>query len=303
MAPMADVTDAAFRKIIVECGRPDVFYTEFISADGLVSAGRERLIKDLVYTDAEHPIVAQFFGSKPENFFKCAQLARELGFDGVDINMGCPDRKVVKQGAGIGLLKTPELAQEIITAAKEGAGSLPVSVKTRLGYANIDLEWMRTLLETKIPVLAVHGRTMKEMSKVPVHWDAISEAASIAKAYGTLVIGNGDVLSREDGISKAREFNLDGIMVGRGIFQNPWLFDSKINPETVSISERLSLLLKHTVYFKELWGDFKSFNLMKKFYKIYVSGWDGAKDLRTQLMNTKDENEVGEIIRKYLRGL
>ncbi len=300
LAPMADVTDAAFRQIILECGRPDVFYTEFVSTDGLCSPGRDRLLKDLLFTDDEQPIVAQFFGAKPQNFYECAKLAKERGFQGIDINMGCPDRKVVKQGAGIGLCKTPELAQEIIQATKEGAGDVPVSVKTRLGLYDVDMQWIQNLLDAQIAALIVHGRTMKEMSKVPAHWDIIGEIATMAKEKSTIIVGNGDVASHQDGAEKAERYNLDGIMVGRGIFQNPWIFNTAINFETISISDRLALLLRHTLLFKELWSDTKSFELMKKFYKVYVSGWDGAKELRTHLMNAKDEKQVEEIVSRYL---
>lgn len=302
LAPMADVTDAAFRKIILETGRPDVFYTEFISAAGLASEkGRPRLIKNLEYSESEHPIVAQFFGSNPEHFRICAKLARERGFDGIDINMGCPDRKVIKQGAGIGLSKSPMLAKEIIAAAKEGAGDLPVSVKTRLGYFDIDLRWIEELFSTEIPVLILHGRTMKEMSKVPAHWDVISEVARRGKERGILVVGNGDVMSYQEGQQRAQESGVDGIMVGRGIFQNPWLFNPSIRLKDISIEQRLELLLKHTKLFVDLWGSDKSFDLMKKFYKIYIAGWDGAKKLRAAVMETKSEEEVRGIIQEYLR--
>ena len=297
---MADVTDAAFRQIILQCGKPDILYTEFVSCDGLCSQGRERLTKDLIFTESEHPIVAQFFGSKPENFYQCAKSAKKLGFDGVDINMGCPDRKMVKQGAGIGLCKTPELAREIIQATKEGAGDIPVSVKTRLGLYAVDLTWIRSLLDAKIPALIVHGRTMKEMSKVPAHWDIIGEVAKMAKDTGTLIVGNGDIMSRQEGIERAQQYGITGIMVGRGIFHNPWFFNPNVNPEEISVADRLALLLKHTLLFKQLWGDTKSFDLMKKFYKVYVSGWDGAKDLRIQLMNVKNEQQVREIIERYV---
>jgi len=300
LAPMADVTDAAFRQIILQCGKPDILYTEFISCDGLCSRGRERLTKDLIFTENEHPIVAQFFGSKPENFYQCAKLAKKLGFDGVDINMGCPDRKMIRQGAGIGLCKTPELAREIIRATQEGAGNIPVSVKTRLGLYEIDLAWIQNLLDAKIPALIVHGRTMKEMSKVPAHWDIIGEVAKMAKDTGTLIVGNGDIMSRQEGIERAQQYGIDGIMVGRGIFHNPWFFSTKNKPASDhNTKDRLDLLLRHTQLFVHLWGDTKSFDLMKKFYKVYVSGWDGAKDLRIQLMNVKNEQQVREIIERY----
>ncbi|MEK7525768.1 MAG: tRNA-dihydrouridine synthase [Patescibacteria group bacterium] len=309
LAPMADVTDGPFRQIVIDCGRPDVLYNEFVSCEGLCSAGRERLLLDLRFKENEHPIVAQFFGTKPEQFYECAKLARELGFDGVDINMGCPDRKVVKQGAGIGLCKDPQRAKQIIEATKEGAGDLPVSVKTRIGLTKPDLEgWIRMILETKITVLTIHGRTMAEMSKVPAHWDLIGEAAKMAHEVGTLAVGNGDVMSLSEGREKAEQYGVDGVMIGRGIFHNPWFFNEKIDHKAVPPKKRLELLLKHSRLFEEFWqGNLpagrqgKSFDLMKKFFKIYVSEWDGAKDLRAQLMETKTREQVEEIIADYLK--
>jgi tRNA-dihydrouridine synthase len=305
LAPMADVTDVAFRHIIAQCGRPDVFYTEFVSCDGLCSAGRDRLIKDLAFTAEEGPIVAQFFGSKPENFFKCAQLAVELGFDGIDINMGCPAGKVVKQDAGIGLCKDPKLAQEIIAATQEGAGNLPVSVKTRLGILKPQLDtWIAKLLDMKLPALIIHGRTKAEMSKVPAHWDLIGEVAKMGHDVGTLVIGNGDVMGHQDGLTKAEQYGVDGLMVGRGVFHNPWIFNPDIDPATITPKQRLELLLDHTARFVKQWSDpvtgksLKSFDVLKRFYKIYVSGWDGAKDLRVKLMEARNAETVDTIIRE-----
>jgi nifR3 family TIM-barrel protein len=300
LAPMADVTDFPFRQIVAQNGRPDVFYTPFVSCDGLQSKGRERLIKDLYFEKTESPIVAQFFGSKPENFRKCAELAREMGFDGIDINMGCPDRKVLKQGSGIALCKTPELAKEIIKATKEGAGDLPVSVKTRLGWEKPDLEWIKAILECEIPALIIHGRTMKEMSKVPAHWDLIAEVVKMAKSYGTLVIGNGDIDSYTDGLEKSKQSGVDGLMVGRGIFHNPWLFSPKIDQEKISPKERIQLLWRHTQLFTEFWGEKKNFDTLKRFYKIYISGLDGAKELRVKLMETKNAPEVHEVIKDLI---
>lgn len=298
LAPMADVTDWPFRQIVAQCGRPEVFFTEFVSADGLASEkGREKLLPFLHFTEDERPIVAQVFGSRPENILKTAQLARELGFDGLDINMGCPDRKVVKQGAGIGLCKTPQLAQEVIFAAKEGFSG-PVSVKTRLGLNSVEIDsWIPTLLETGISALTIHGRTMKEMSKVPAHWNLIGEVARMAKEKGVIVIGNGDVSSKQEGIEKAQQYGLDGIMVGRGIFQNPWLFSLK-EVELPSGRDRLQLLVRHTELFEQFWKGRRNFDVLKRFYKVYVSDFDGAKELRAELMKIKSAEEVFAILNK-----
>ncbi len=307
LAPMADVTDWPFRQMVAHISRPDVFYTEFVSADGLASEkGRTKLLPLLYRTDDEHPIVAQIFGARPENIFKTAQLVQELGFDGLDINMGCPERKVVKQGAGIGLCKTPELAKEIIASAKEGAPNLPISIKTRLGYHTIDLEWVEVLLSCNIAALAVHLRTMKEMSKVPAHWELMGEIHRMAKNHNTLSIGNGDVISQEEGLKKSKETGTDGIMIGRGIFQNPWLF-VKGHPQHAEGAplQRLELLRRHTELFVEFWSRppfsterlGRNFDVLKKFYKMYVAGWDGAKELRTKLMECHSPAAVFEILK------
>jgi len=313
---MADVTDMAFRQIIVSCGKPDVFYTEFVSVDGLCYALKNsgskileiqaKLMPHLKFKENERPIVAQFFGSKPENFYKCAQLAVKLGFDGIDINMGCPAGKIVKNDSGAGLILNPELAKEIIRKTKKGSGDLPVSVKTRIGYNKIITEkWISNLIEAKPSAIIVHGRTMKEMSKVPAHWDEIGKAAVLCQKAGISIIGNGDVASHEEGIKKAKQNGLDGIMVGRGIFSNPWFFsvgDGSAFGGNGSFkktpNERIELLKNHVDFFIELWGNQKNFNTLKKFFKIYVSGWNGAKELRIGLMQAKNKKDVFEILNK-----
>ncbi len=303
---MADVTDMAFRQIIAGIGeprlagrgKPDVFYTEFVSADGLCSEkGRPKLLPHLKFKDNERPIVAQFFGSKPENFHKCAQLAVELGFDGIDINMGCPAGKIVKQDSGAGLILNPALAQEIIRETKRGAAGLPVSVKTRIGYNTIDTEnWISKLIETGPAAIIIHGRTQKEMSKVPAHWDEIGKAAKLCHAADIPIIGNGDIMSYQEGLDKAKEHNLDGIMIGRGVFQNPWIFNPEIDPASKTPEERISLLQKHIRNFVELWGQSKNFDVMKRFIKIYIKDFDGAKELRDELMTKRNAPDTLEVL-------
>lgn len=304
LAPMADVTDIAERQMLTKYGRPDVLYTEFVSCDGLMSPGREVLIKDLRFKKNEHPIVAQFFGAKPENFLGCAKLSKELGFDGFEINMGCPDKSVMKQGAGAMLMKNPKLAREIIRAAKKGAGNMPVSVKTRIGFNKNEIEtWLPELLKEKPAVITIHGRTRKEMSNVPAHWDVIARAVEIAKGSGVLIMGNGDVESLKDGIQKAKESGVLGIMVGRGIFGNPWFFNKNISIENIPLKERFRVMIEHAKLFeKELSDkDIKGFHVMKKHYKAYVSGFDGAKELRAKLMETRSAKEAEKIVRDFLR--
>ena len=323
LAPMADVTDIAFRQIIAKYGRPDVFWTEFVSCDGLCSLGRENILCDLEYGESERPMVAQIFGSNPDTFYKTAQLIRKLGFDGIDINMGCPDRKIEKQGAGAALIRTPKLAVELIHAAQEGGGDIPVSVKTRIGYNKIEIdEWIPILLETGIPALTVHARTRKEMSLVPAKWEYIARVVKITQGTGTLIIGNGDVTSLEEGHQKIRETGADGVMIGRGIFGNPWLFadaacakhnchiarppkllwqsEASADCTCISIDERLRVLTEHTKLFEKKLGRIKNFAIMKKHFKAYVTGFDGAKELRIELMKANNAEDVEKTISTFL---
>jgi nifR3 family TIM-barrel protein len=335
VAPMADVTDAAFRRLISKYGKPDVMWTEFVSANGLMSAGRKILERDLAYSEIERPIVAQLFSSNPEKMEGAARLCAELGFDGIDINMGCPDKTIEKQGAGAGMIKTPEIAVQIIAAAKRGAGTVPVSVKTRVGYNTVEIkDWISLLLKQDIAALTVHARTRKELSKVPAHWEYLQEVVALRDelAPQTVIIGNGDVTSLNDGKMKALQSGVDGVMVGRALFGNPWFFDqsramtatipkksalqklpfvgtffqtrrtaaqSAVKP--ITIEERLHVLVEHTNLFEELLGDIKSFSIMKKHYKAYCTGFTGAKELRLQLMEeAKNAQDVERIITDFL---
>jgi len=317
LAPMLDVTDTAFRQIIAKYGKPDVFWTEFVSVDGLCSEdGREKLKKSLLqFDESERPIVAQIFGSKPENFEKSAKIIVELGFDGIDINMGCPQRNILKQGAGSELIKTPELAREIIRATKKGAGSLPISVKTRIGYNKNEIEtWIPTILDEKPVALTIHGRTKKEMSKVPADWALIKRVREIRDKMKskTLIIGNGDVSDIKEAQKRIKETGVDGVMIGRGIFGNPWLFSKK--GCRTALKKKLGVVLDHTKLFEKIFGETsenkklfgkraRNFALMKKHYKAYINGFEGAKELRVKLMGTNSVEEVEKIIAKEVKRL
>jgi len=283
-----------------------VMYTEFVSADGLCRAGEEgraKLMRDLFFSDAERPIVAQFFTSTPEHMEKAAALAQELGFDGVDINMGCPDKTIEKQNAGAKLILNPERAQELIAAAKRGAPNLPVSVKTRLGY-NKDVleEWLPALLAAEPAAIVVHARTRKEMSKVPARWERVKRAVEIRNELGskTLIIGNGDLKDLEDAGQKVKESGADGAMLGRAVFGRPWLFSNSYELRNMSVEKRLIVLVEHTKLFEELLGDIKSFAIMKKHFKAYCEGFPGAKELRIKLMEAKDASEVERLVEEYI---
>lgn len=315
---MADVTDAAFRRMIAKysrhtradgsAGGPDVFWTEFVSADGLARAtdeGKAKLMADLMYGEEERPIVAQLFSSNEEYMEMAAALCRELGFDGIDINMGCPDRSIEKQGCGAAMIKDPAKARAIIQAAKRGAGPLPVSVKTRVGYNKDELEtWLPEILAENPAVVTVHARTRKDMSKVPARWERVARAVLIRNELGsdTLIFGNGDALSLEDAKQKAELSGADGVMLGRAIFGNPYLFHPEKDISTVSLDERLRVMFEHTKLFEDLLPH-KSFAIMKKHYKAYVHGFPGAAELRAELMEAKDAREVVEVVHRELANL
>ncbi|MFZ1987999.1 MAG: tRNA-dihydrouridine synthase [Minisyncoccia bacterium] len=310
LAPMADVTDPAYRHLIATLGRPSVTWTEFVSAEGLYHTREKKgmkdaenpLMRDLQYSEIERPIVAQIFSNKPEMIAYASELAATLGFDGVDINMGCPDRSIERQGSGAAMIKTPELAKEIILAAKDGAakakpGGIPVSVKTRIGYNEEILDtWLPVLLSADPAAITIHLRTRKEMSLVPARWDLMSRAVSIRNSLAspTLLIGNGDVKDLEDARVKAEESEADGIMLGRAIFGNPWVFTGR-KVEDTSIAERLAALVALAHAFEELRPK-KSFHILKKHIKAFVIGFDGAAELRSKLMETESAEDLGRII-------
>ncbi len=301
LAPMDGVTDFVFREIISEIAKPDVLFTEFTNVDALFSDGYERTIPRLRYSEQQRPIVAQIWGINPENFYNTAVLINKLGFDGIDINMGCPDRSVMKMGSGISLLNNPSLASEIITATKEGSKETPVSVKTRIGVEYIVTEtWIKFLLEQKLDALTVHGRTAKELSGVPTHWDQIKRSVEIRNQVSpdTVIVGNGDVLDRKEATKVSELFGVDGIMIGRGVFSNPWLFEK---PTREHVSKGcLELLLKHTKLYCETYSESKKFDVMKKFFKVYVRSFNGAGILKKQLMEAKDYLEVENVVKAYL---
>lgn len=306
LAPMADVTDAAFRSIITKYGKPDVIWTEFVSADGLSSPGRKVLKNNLIFSKKEHPIIVQLFSSNPDKMREASKYCALLGFDGIDINMGCPDKSIEKQGSGAALIKDMKKAGEIIQAVKDGIKDakkdISVSVKTRIGYNKNQInEWIPFLLSQNIDALTIHARTRKEMSLVPARWEHVKEVVEIRNKMGlkTKIIGNGDVKDIREGKRLAKENGCDGVMIGRGVFGNPWIFSRREKIPTTK--EKLKVLVEHTKLFDKLLGNVKNFSIMKKHYKAYVNGFDGAKELRVKLMETKNAKEVELIIKEFLK--
>jgi len=314
LAPMDDVTDTVFRQIVQSTAAPDLSFTEFVNVDGLMSPGRSKLLKKLRFVESERAVVAQLWGLKPENFKAVAEqiadgsLARELGlpdgcnFVGVDLNMGCPAKSEVQNGACSALIKLEnrELASSIIDATKEGLdGRLSFSVKTRLGFTEVDMSWFEFLLSKDLDMLTVHGRTRKEMSKVPAHWDLIGEVAKLRDklAPQTLIVGNGDVENRQQGEELAKEHGLDGIMIGRGVFHDPYVFAADSRWENVPKDERVALYKKQVELFAATWqqGE-RNIKTLNKFCKVYISGFDGAKELREQLMAANSTDELLQLL-------
>ena len=305
LAPMEAVTDVVFRHVVSKAARPDVYYTEFTNSSSFASPkGIHSTRGRLTFTPDEQPIIAQIWGSRPADIkFMCEKLP-ELGYQAIDINMGCPDKAVIKSGGGSDLIRNPDLAKEIIESAK--TGGLPVSVKTRLGFSRVEEwhDWLNFLLAQKIEVLTIHLRTKKEMSKVPAHFELIPEILKLRDeiAPDTLIQINGDVKTREQGLELWRKYpKIDGIMIGRGIFENPFCFE-KNPPETARTSSDYLDLLELQLdlfekYSREL--EKRRFEPLKRFFKIYVREFAGASDLRAKLMETKTVDEVREILKDF----
>ena len=294
---MDDVTDTAFRRLVAETAPPDIYFTEFASVDGLQSRGRNNVMQKLKFTDTEQPLIAQVWGLKPENYLKSAQEIANMGFAGIDINMGCPTPVVTRKGACSALINNRELAAEIIAATKEGAGELPVSVKTRIGFkTKVTEDWCGFLLEQDIDALTVHGRTAKEMSRVPNNWDEIGKVATLVRAINsdTVIVGNGDVLSLEHGSELAKQHELDGIMIGRGIFKNPFVFGHEENAG--SEKQRIKMFDRHIDLFIESWGEQKNPSTLKKFAKMYIQGFEGASAIRAEIMSTSTLRQMKDVI-------
>lgn len=328
---MEAVTDVVFRHVVKRAGAPDLFFTEFANATGWVHAGDKAIAGRLVKTDDEHPIVAQIWGGEPGDMEAFAKHCAELGFDGIDINMGCPAKSAVKSG-GSALIRQPDVAIASIAAAK--TAGLPVSVKTRLGYSSVDewRDWLTTLLQQDIVALTIHLRTKKEMSKVSAHHELIPEIVALRNeiAPGTLLIVNGDILDRAHGLELVEKYGVDGIMIGRGVFQNPFAFskvaDEPLIPmkqsaarallsarseavsEVAVTSEQLSTrkkqLLELMDYHLDLFDEWqpklqRPYETLKRYFKIYIRDFDGASDLRAALMLTHTTDEARELLENH----
>ena len=303
LAPMEDVTDFVFREIMATLlPRPDVFVTEFTSADGLNSKGYDETIHRFKFSELQRPIVAQIWGTNPKNMEVAAKIVQSMGFDGIDINMGCPVPAVTKHGAGSGMIRNPKLAKDIIDATRNGAPDIALSVKTRLGFNTVITdEWISFLLEQNLDALTIHGRIATQMSTGDADWGEIAKGVKLRDSISpdTVIIGNGDILSYNQAVDAHKSSGVAGIMIGRGIFHNPWVFEKTLTPLPHSKEEYIAVLKAHLKLFTETWVDRKNFPVMKKFFKMYIKGFNGANELRQQLMESRTPTEVEEILNNF----
>lgn len=309
LAPMDDVTDTVLRQIIVDCATPDIFFTEFVNVDGLQSRGRPRLMHKLAFTAKEQPLIAQIWGKTPENYEKTAAELVEMGFAGIDINMGCPDKSITKNGCCSALINNRDLAVEIIAAVKRGAnGKVPVSVKTRTGWNDVDYSWPELLLRQGLDMLTIHGRTKKEMSKVPTRWEDIKKVRELRDdiAPQTLVVGNGDVETRAQGEAYAKKYGLDGIMIGRAVFTDPFVFAQDSPWSTLPQAQKLQMYIRHIELFVSTYpieSKMRNWESLKRMAKIYVHGIEGASAFRSSFMRSTTPQHMIQQLTEQIKQL
>lgn len=333
LSPMDGVTDQPFRYIQKKYGQPDIVYTEFTSVEG-VCHGADRLLKDFMYDETQRPAVAQIYGFTPEHFRQTAVVLCELGFDGIDINMGCPAKNVAHSGAGAALIKTPQLAQDIITATKAGVEDyrngkrsrdcdritesiwrevekrheelpelvkqrreIPVSVKTRVGFSHsVITEWVQVLLETEPAAIAVHGRTLKQHYTGEANWEELAKGAEIVRKHGIPYLGNGDIASRDHALEKIATYPMDGVLIGRASFGNPFVFQAQM--ETPPPSTFFELAIEHSYLFEKTYQHDERYNFlpMRKHLGWYAKGFPQASTVRRELFTTESAQGVEEIL-------
>ncbi len=299
LAPMDDVTDTVFRRLVADWAAPDLFFTEFASADGLQSPGREAVMRKLQFTKSEHPLIAQIWGKRPEDYRKTAEEIVEMGFDGLDINMGCPVPKIIKNGCCSALINNRELAESLVQEAKAGVGGrISFSVKARLGFDSIDLSWIEFLLRQGLDALIIHGRTTKELSKVPMHWEVFPEIMKLRDkiASETKIVANGDILSRQQGIELAEKYGFDGLMIGRGVFRDPFVFAQHSDWAEMPKADKIAMFRQHVELWSATWPSANPAAL-RKFCKVYINGFVGSKELRAKIMEQTTINELLDILK------
>jgi tRNA-dihydrouridine synthase len=299
LSPMEDITDTVLRQILCDIGRPDIFFTEFMSTDGYMSKGRDKVSHRLKFEEIERPVVIQLWGNTPQNYADTVKDIVRLNPDGIDINIGCSVRTVINSGHCSALIREPDLVKEIISAVKSESGDIPVSVKTRLGYDHvITEEWIGFLLEQNLELITVHGRISKDGYNVPANWEELGKLYKLRDDISptTIILGNGDIKDLDMADEYISKYGVDGVMIGRGIIQNPWLFSRR---DDIGKEERLGVLKKHLELFKSTWEGVKGFNCQKKYIKMYVSNFDDANELRMRLMECESVDEALAILVSY----
>lgn len=328
LSPMDGVTDAAFRYMTARHSKPDVIFTEFVNVEGL-ARGAVSMLPNFLFNKIERPIIGQIYGIEAESFYKVALMLCYLGFDGIDINMGCPANKVARRNSGAGLIRVPEQAKKIIRTVKQAVRDwgngitlqeadlrpkiitalkamksrsaprriLPVSVKTRTGIDSVIAEeWVKHLLEEKPAAITMHGRTLKQMYSGEADWEVIGKAAKIVHQTDALFLGNGDIQSYAEALEKCKTYGTDGALVGRAACGNPWFFSGKIP----TVKDRFQAAVEHCRYYEDHLMD-HNFYAMRKHLGWYCRGFDGAKELRKELMQTNGSREVKGIFEKFLK--
>ncbi|MCL4418092.1 MAG: tRNA-dihydrouridine synthase [Actinobacteria bacterium] len=306
LAPMDGVTDYVFRQMVLKLGRPDVFFTEFTPVDGILSKGKSHVMNNLKFNKKEQPVVAQLWGHDPKHFHEAAKLVSSMGFAGIDVNMGCPDKTTIKYGACAALINNPKLAEKIIKATREGAKGLPVSVKTRIGFDDEVIDkWITFLLEQNLPALTVHLRTAKEMSHPPAHWEFMSRILKFRDKISpsTLIIGNGDLLTLSDVKEAHDEYGARTVKGLGGILSNPWMFNESVSPEEISVKTKLDTYLQHVRLYNKMWGKNRNSAVVRKFCKAYIHGFPDASNMREKLSATKNIDELEATLIKLRNNL
>jgi nifR3 family TIM-barrel protein len=296
LAPMEDVTDTVFRQILCEIGKPDLFFTEFMNTDGYMSKGREKVSQRLKFTSKERPIIFQLWGNNPTNYASTVKDIVKLNPDGIDINIGCSVRNVLSDGQCSALIQEPEVVKQIIKSVKDQSKNIPVSVKTRLGYDSVVTEeWFTFLLKQNLDLITVHGRTAKQNYNDPANWDEIGKVVELRNKISptTVILGNGDVKDLDMADEYVDKYGVDGVMLARAVVQNPWVFSRR---GEIGKEERLVVLEKHLELFKSTWEGIKPFNTQKKYIKMYLSGFQGAQELRMKFMKCENIDEALELL-------
>ncbi len=305
LSPMEGVTDTVFRQVLCKIGKPDLFFTEFLNVEGFCSKGMKKVVHRLDFRSVEKPVIIQLWGNVPEYYAKTIEYVKTLNPDGIDINMGCSVRDVLSSGRGSALINDKILAKEIIDVVKESAGDLPVSVKTRIGFEKIETEeWIGFLLEQGLDMITVHGRLSREGYATPSRWDEITKCIKLRDGISpnTLILGNGDVKSKSQAEEYVRKYKVDGVLIGRAILNNPWLFSKDLEKQNGNISkeERITTLLHHLDIFEKEKGNMNIFNSQKKYIKAYIGNFDGAVELRTRLMDLNTVDGVKKVLLQFV---